>query len=119
MFNIISSANDLLQSTPTNCSEILFEFRSQYIIGKPQLPNTNAILAFTANVPFGDKITVLFCDDSTTVEVSTVSWTGKYEEFVDGLYDDDRVSVSITVAKNINATIQLCNLILDILKFKL
>ena len=102
MFNIISSANDLLQSTPTNCSEILFEFRSQYIIGKPQLPNTNAILAFTANVPFGDKITVLFCDDSTTVEVSTVSWTGKYEEFVDGLYDDDRVSVSITVAKNIN-----------------
>ena len=100
MFNIIARANNMLKTVPSAYSEILYEFKSDYKIGKHSIPDIEEILAFTGDVPETDVISVSFSDGTTSVTVNTNGWTEAYKEFVNSLYDSDEVTAFIKIEKN-------------------
>ena len=102
MFNIIDRANNMLKTVPSAYSEILYEFKAEYKLGKPNIPNTEELLAFTRDVPETDDISVTFSDGTINVTVNAIAWTEAFEEFVNGLYDTDEVDVSVKIEKKIH-----------------
>jgi len=102
MFNIIARANNMLKTVPSAYSEILYEFKSDYKIGKHSIPDIEEILAFTGDVPETDVISVSFSDGTTSVTVNTNGWTEAYKEFVNSLYDSDEVTAFIKIEKKIH-----------------
>ncbi len=99
MFNIIERANDLLKTTPSSFTEILYEFSAEYKIGKDKLPENEKLREFTGDVPEEDDVTVIFSDETTSVTVGVAAWIETYENFVKRLYDSDEVIVTIKIKK--------------------
>ncbi|MGX8716083.1 MAG: hypothetical protein ACSW8A_10070 [Lachnospiraceae bacterium] len=102
MFNIIDRANKMLKTVPSAYSEILYEFKAEYKIGKHNIPDTVELLAFTGDVPETDVISVIFSDGTTSVKVNAIAWTEAFEEFVNGLYDSDEVDVTFKIEKKVH-----------------
>ena len=104
MFDIIKSANILFGETTSFCKEILFEFNCGYIIKKQNLPSRDNLTKFLGLKPERDKIEISITSDSETVYVgSDVDWKEKYETFLQSLYDDDDLNISIKVTKGSDA----------------
>ena len=111
MFNIIDRANNMLKTVPSAHSEILYEFKTDYKIGKHNIPDIEELLAFTGDVPETDVISVSFSDGTTSVTVNANGWTEAYKGFVDNLYDSDEVTASIKIEKKIhNGVLNVYNL---------
>ena len=111
VFNIIDRANNMLKTTPSAYSEILYEFTAQYKIGKTDIPNVEALLAFTGNVPETDDVSVVLSDGTTSVAVNAAAWTEAFEEFVSNLYESDEITISIRIEKNVhNGVLNVYNL---------
>ena len=87
MFNIIDRANNLLRTTPSSYSEILYEFTAEYKVDKANIPSIETIIGFTADVPETDVVSIVFSDGTTSVVVNTTAWTELYKDFVDNLYE--------------------------------
>ena len=102
MFNIIDRANNLLRTTPSSYSEILYEFTAEYKVDKANIPSIETIIGFTADVPETDVVSIVFSDGTTSVVVNTTAWTELYKDFVDNLYESDEVRVSIGIKKNVH-----------------
>ena len=113
MFNIIDRANNMLKTTPSTYSEILYELIVEYKVGKVDIPNIEALLAFMADVPETDVISVTFSDGTTRVAVNTIDWTEAFEGFVNNLYESDEVTVSIRIEKKV------CNGVLNVYSLSL
>lgn len=101
MFNIIDRANHMLKSAPVSVTEILYEFTARYKVGKNNLPGSDDLLAFTGDASGVDEITVSITDESSTIHVGAISWIEGYESFVDRLYDNDEITVTVKVEKKI------------------
>ena len=101
MFNIIERANQMLNSVPISREEILFEYMVQYKVDKGHLPSTDDLLVFTGDVPEKDEIYISISDGVSTVNAGAVAWIEEYENFVDGLYENDEITVDIRVKKKI------------------
>ena len=111
MFNIIDRANNMLKTTPSAYSEILYEFKVDYKIGKHSIPNTEELLTFTGDVPETDVISVTFSDGTTSVTVNNADWIEELEGFGNGLYESDEVEVSIRIDKKVhNGVLNVYNL---------
>lgn len=102
MFDIIDRANNMLKTVPSAYSEILYEFKAEYKIGKHNIPDIVELLAFTGDVPETDVISVTFSDGTTSVTVNDDEWTEAYAAFINSLYDSDEVMVLIKIDKKIH-----------------
>lgn len=110
MFDIISIANDMLKSKPLKDEEILAEFSAEYKISKADVPAAEAFLALCLEVPEEDHIIIRISDGSRTVDVDNSSvWFDDYNDFLDGLYPDDNISVSIKISKGATSHINVYN----------
>ena len=111
MFNIIDRANNMLKTTPSTYSEILYEFSADYKVGKNDIPNIEALFGFMADVPTTDVVLVSFSDGTTSVTVNNTSFLESFEGFVNNLYESDEVTVSIRIVKKVcNGVLNVYNL---------
>lgn len=102
MFNIISIANAMLNTTPTTYKEIAREFICEYTVKKGDLPDSEQAMRFTADYPGKDIIQISFSDGSDRVVAiaGDTSWLQAYEDFIQGLNTGDVVAVRISVDKD-------------------
>lgn len=100
MFDIIKTADELFGTKASSCKEIIPEFYCEYKIIKDCLPTTEELVSFLALKPEHDKIeiTIISVSGATYIDTDT-AWMDEYESFVQNLYEDDKLTVSIKVAK--------------------
>lgn len=99
MFNIIDRASNMLKTTPSAYSEILYEFKAEYRIVKDHIPSIEELVVFTGDIPKTDRVSVTFSDGTSSVIVNAVAWIEALKEFTNNLYLSDEVIVSIKVEK--------------------
>lgn len=111
MFNIIDRANNMLKTSPSVYSEILYEFTAEYKIGKTDIPSIEDLLAFTDEIPGTDIFSVTLSDGTTSVQVNDAAWSSAFEEFINNLYESDQITVLIRIEKKVyNSVLNVYNL---------
>lgn len=101
MFDLVSAANRLFRTTASSYREIIPELSCIYKIRKENLPTVQELMDFLSSIAEQDEIEITFDAEDHVCSVDKAEWIDKYEEFVQAVYDDDEVSVSLNINKQI------------------
>ena len=102
MFDVVASANKLFKTNASFHREIIPEFSSTYKIRKENLPTVQELMDFLSFIAEQDKIEITFDAEDHICSVDKAVWMDKYENFVQAVYDDDEIKVSICIKKQID-----------------
>ena len=99
MFDIILTANEMFKSQAISHSEILYDFFCTYKLKKNNLPTFDYLVAFMKKFPEQDKLNLSFNCGESIIRCFNSDSLGEYQDFCEGLYDDDEVTAEIHVVK--------------------
>ena len=83
-------------------NEIIPMFSSKYEIRKDNLPTVQELRNFLASIAEPDKIEITFDAEDHFCSVENARGLDKYNDFVQAVYDDDAIKVSICITKKIS-----------------
>lgn len=112
ILDIIQSSDKLFGTGAESCKEIIHEFICEYHIEKNHIPDTDDLAFFLKRCPRRDRIVIVFSSDTQSVSIrNDVAWKEIYSSFVENLFDDDDLIVTIRISKNVeNSQLSVYNL---------
>lgn len=102
VFDVVTSANNLFRTNASSYNEIIPMFSSKYEIRKDNLPTVQELRNFLASIAEPDKIEITFDAEDHFCSVENARGLDEYNDFVQVVYDDDEIKVSICITKKIS-----------------